>query len=83
MTIRDLKEMLRKISDDEILDLEIRSCFEETDSGIICEGVWFDIQEWADGFYPTVTVCDTKENYLIHDGCTPWDRLPKYRAKKS
>lgn len=78
MTVRELKNMLMEITDDEALDQEIRYCFEDIDSGLVCEAAWFDIQDWGYSCYPTITLCDTIESYNKHEGRSPWTQLPEY-----
>ena len=77
MTVRDLKEMLSKITEDEVLDKEIKFCSEEDGWGNVCYSAWFDLQDFGIGpienvIYPTVTVCVNERDYNEHSGRIPW-----------
>lgn len=74
MTVRDLRNFLETITDDTMLDTEIKYCIEEDGMGIVCENAWFDLQAWdLSHVYPTITICATEEDFLSHEGRIPWN----------
>lgn len=79
-TLRDLKNMLNTINDEKVLDKELRYCYEDNGGGVCCDGAWFDLQTWGYGsiediVFPTITVCNTEESMICHEGRTPWTEL--------
>lgn len=79
-TLQDLKDMLNTIDDSEVLNKTIKYCFEHDGHGIVCEGAWFDLQDFyfgsvSESVFPTITVCKSAEDVSYHEGCTPWTSL--------
>lgn len=73
-TVRDLRNLLETITNDAVLDSEIRYCIEEDGMGTTCANAWFDFQAWDfSHIYPTITICVTEEDFLTHEGRTPWN----------
>lgn len=82
-TVRELKNMLNSITDEKVLNKEIKYCCEDNGFGTIAEGAWFDIQSFGYGdvetcCFPTITLCINEEDLKYHEGRSSWLELSKW-----